>query len=66
MKKTRLQELFDEYAFWYHQEKTNQSSGDRQDEPTFKEWFTIKIETIDNASKLVFPPEEQSVINKLK
>ena len=66
MKKTRLQELFDEYAFWYHQEKTDQNFGDRQEEPTFKEWFTIKVEQVENSSSLVFPPEEQDVINKLK
>ena len=66
MKKTRLQELFDEYAFWYYQEKTNQNSGDRQEEPTFKEWFSIKVDQAENASSLVLPPEEQNVINRLK
>ena len=66
MKKTRLQELFDEYAFWYHQEKNNQASGNRQEEPTFKEWFTMKVDQTENASSLVLPPEEQNVINRLK
>ena len=66
MKKTRLQELFDEYAIWYHQEKIDQNFGDRKEEPTFKEWFSMKVDQAENASSLVFPPEEQNVINKLK
>jgi len=66
MKKLRLQELFDEYATWYYQEKTDQNFGDRQEEPTFKEWFSMKVDQAENASSLVFPPEEQNVINRLK
>jgi len=66
MKKLRLQELFDEYATWYYQEKNNEASGKRQEEPTFKEWFTVKVNQTENASSLVLPPEEQKVINRLK